>query len=151
MGKGAFDKNQAELFRQLFLSWLNCFKRDCGYKKAREYGTHVGKLIGAQYYQSLAQKFGLVEGGPKEFVEFMSAAMQGLGDKCFDIKHSVDSSEFRQSVPKFLYQHQLNSDFLILCWIEIWKGMVISHRVFMEATCEVNDEIKEFQWTIRLK
>ena len=25
------------------------------------------------------------------------------------------------------------------------------HRVFMEATCEVHDEIKEFQWTIRLK
>ena len=85
-------------------------------KKAK-YGTHVGRADRAQYYQSLAKNSALVEGVQEEFVEFMSVVMQGLGDKCFDIKHSVDSSEFRQSVPRFLYEHQLNSDFLILCWI----------------------------------
>ena len=122
-----------------------------GKEKTREYGAHVGRLIGAQYYQSLAQRFGLVEGGPREVVEFMSLIMQGLGDKCADIKHSKHSSEFRQRIPRFLHESQSTSDFLILCWIEIWKGMVMSHRVFMEVICEVHDETKEFQWTIRLK
>ena len=108
-------------------------------------------MIGAQYYQSLAKRFGLVEGGPREVIEFMSLIMQGLGNKCSDIKHSRRSSEFRQRIPEFLHKSQAKSDSLILCWIQIWKGMVMSHRVFMEATCEIHDEIKEFQWTIRLK
>ena len=134
-----------------FCHGLIALREIAGIKKAREYGVHVGRLIGAQYYQSLAKKVGLVEGGPKEVVEFMSVVMKGLGDKCFDIKHSVDSSEFRQRIPRFLYENQEDSDFLILCWIEIWKGIVISHRLFMEAVCEIHDEVKEFQWTIRLK
>ena len=150
-GKERLTKIKMNYSVNYFCHGLIALREIVGIKKAREYGTHVGKLIGAQYYQSLAQKFGLVEGGPKEFVEFMSVTTQGLGDKCFDIKHSVGSSEFRQSIPRFLYEDQLSSDFLILCWIEIWKGMVISHRVFMEATCEIHDEAKEFLWTIRLR
>ena len=150
-GKERLTKIKMNYSVNYFCHGLIALREIVGIKKAREYGTHVGKLIGAQYYQSLAQKFGLVEGGPKEFVEFMSVTTQGLGDKCFDIKHSVGASEFRQSIPRFLYEDQLSSDFLILCWIEIWKGMVISHRVFMEATCEIHDEAKEFLWTIRLR
>ena len=150
-GKERLTKIKMNYSVNYFCYGLIALREIVGIKKAREYGTHVGKLIGAQYYQSLAQKFGLVEGGPKEFVEFMFVTTQGLGDKCFDIKHSVGSSEFRQSIPRFLYEDQLSSDFLILCWIEIWKGMVISHRVFMEATCEIHDEAKEFLWTIRLR
>ena len=150
-GKERLTKIKRNYSVNYFCHGLIALKEIVGIKKAREYGTHVGNLIGAQYYQSLVQKFGLVEGGPKEFVEFMSVTTQGLSDKCFDIKHSVGSSEFRQSIPRFLYEDQLNSKFLILCWIEIWKGMVISHRVFMEATCEIHDEAKEFLWTISLR
>ena len=150
-GKERLTKIKMNYSVNYFCHGLIALREIVGIKKAREYGTHVGKLIGAQYYQSLAQKFGLVEGGPKEFVEFMSVTTQGLGDKCFDIKHSVGASEFRQSIPRFLYEDQLSSDFLILCWIEIWKGMVISNRVFMEATCEIHDEAKELLWTIRLR
>jgi len=150
-GKERLTKIKMNYSVNYFCHSLIALSEIVGIKKAREYGAHVGKLIGAQYYQSLAQKFGLIEGGPKEVVEFMSVVMQGLGDKCFDIKHFVGSSEFRQRIPRFLYEDKANSDFLLLCWIEIWQGIVISHRVFMEATCEIHDEIKEFQWTIRLK
>ena len=150
-GKERLTKTRLNYSVNYFCHGLIALCEIVGIEKTREYGTHVGRLIGAQYYQSLAKRFGLVEGGPREVVEFMSLIMQGLGNKCSDIKHSRHSSEFRQRIPEFLHKSQAKSDSLILCWIQIWKGIVMSHRVFMEATCEIHDEIKEFQWTIRLK
>ena len=123
-----------------------------GADKARKYGERVGRLIGAQYYQSLAREIGTVEGGPKEAAEFLTIMMSGLGIECSRQGEDYKVTIIRHAIPKFLQniEHQ-HSSILLQSWIEIWRGTVISCRTFMETDCEILSDTNELQWTIEVK
>ncbi|MBE66542.1 MAG: hypothetical protein CMQ30_07735 [Gammaproteobacteria bacterium] len=123
-----------------------------GIDTARKYGERVGRLIGAQYYQSLAKQIGAVEGGPKESAEFLATMMTGLSIECSIHADDHKVAVIRHSIPKFLQNsgHQ-HSDVLLQSWIEIWRGTIISCQIIMETDCEVLSEKNELRWTIRVK
>lgn len=118
-----------------------------GAERTQELAQKAARLTGLQHYPLMAEAIGAVDGGPEDAAQFLSSMMAGMGDECAVETNADGSMTITQSGLRVI--RGLDADaarLLLTTWIELWKGAVHSHRVFMDVRCEVGTG--QLTWTI---
>lgn len=118
-----------------------------GRERTLELGSLAARLTGLQQYRAMAETVGAVDGGPAEAANFLSVMFSGMGDSC-DLDRTDAGVHLTQSSLRIARGLSgTERETLLTCWIELWRGAIHSHRAFMEAEADIqNDAI---QWSIR--
>jgi hypothetical protein len=96
----------------------------------------------------MAKQIGGVDGDVIDAAQFLQAMMVGMGDKVVLTKAEDGSIRCTQSglrVVRGLESATRQS--VLACWIELWRGAVHSHRLFIDAQGEVTTD-DTLTWTI---
>ncbi len=119
-----------------------------GDDRAVELCRLAARLTGLQHYRRMAQDVGGVDGGPKEAAMFLAAMMGGMGDEISLSEAAGGEWRLRQEGLRIVRGLEgREAERLLECWIEIWRGAVASHRVFMDVQAERQGD--ELNWTVR--
>jgi len=119
-----------------------------GRDRALELAKAAARLTGLQNGRKLAEALGTGDGGPVEVAGLLSALFGGMGDETrIDGSGSDDASTVRQNGLRIVrgLTTAERAD-LLACWIELWRGVVNSHRAFMEVETAVSAD--SIEWTI---
>ena len=119
-----------------------------GRERTRELGQRAARLTGLQNYQAMAQAVGALDGGVNDAASFLSAIMSGMGDETSVERLPDGSIRIIQSglrIARDLTAEE--SEDLLACWIEIWRGTIHSHRHFIEVSGTHADG--KLNWTLR--
>lgn len=119
-----------------------------GRDRALELAKAAARLTGLQNGRRMAEALGTEDGGPDEVARLLAALFGGMGDEVrVNASESGDATTVRQSGLRILrgLTAAERAD-LLDCWTELWRGVVNSHRVFMEVETSVSAE--SIEWTI---
>lgn len=117
-----------------------------GRDRALELAKLAARLTGLQHYRRMAEAVNGQNGGPVEAAHFLAAMFEGMGDICV-IEDSPNGTCLIQREPRIVRGLSGDErDELLLCWIEIWRGAVQSHRAFMDVAATRMDDT--LLWTI---
>lgn len=89
-------------------------------------GRITGRLIGAQYYKSLAAKLGVSPGGAEGFAEFMAALAIGEGDQA-TIEVASDKAVLTRSGWRLARGWGTQPPELFEAWNGLWEGALLAH------------------------
>jgi len=118
-----------------------------GRPRALELGRLAARLTGLQQYSRMASAVGGVDGGPHDAAAFLAATFAGLGDDCRVEVGADGSVHLHQRGLRML--RGLGDDDradLLACWTELWRGMLHSHRAFMDLRVAPSGD--GLRWTI---
>ena len=103
-----------------------------GRERAIELGKKAALLIGLQHYQAAARAVDGVDGGVNCVADFLVKILEGMGDKC-SVSIDGDTASVTQQGLRVVrgMENKYKTD-VLHCWTEIWRGMVKSHRQFMD-------------------
>lgn len=119
-----------------------------GDDRAVELCKLAARLTGLQHYRRMAQDVGGVDGGPEEAARFLAAMMGGMGDEVSPPEAAGGEWRLRQEGLRIIRGLEgQEAERLLECWIEIWRGAVASHRVFMDVQAQRQGEA--LNWTVR--
>lgn len=119
-----------------------------GRERTLELGKKAARLTGLQNSRQLAQAIGTQDGGPDQAARLLAQLLAGMGD---DVSSSVSANgsavTIKQSglrVARGMTSSERED--LLACWIELWRGVVDGHRVFMNVAVAQTDD--GLEWTI---
>ena len=122
-----------------------------GREKALELAKAAARLTGLQNGRKLGELLGTADGGPDEVARLLAGMFAGMGDEA-TIGGSGDSVTIRQAglrVARGLDDAE-RAD-LLTCWIELWRGVVNSHRAFMDVDAAVGSDSIDWRISIRAR
>ena len=108
-----------------------------GRERAIALATRAARLTGLQHYPEMARAVGAVDAGPREAAEFLIALMEGMGDSCE--LEALAGGALRITQSGLRIARGLNTtdrENLLTVWVELWRGAIHSHRMFMDVRCE---------------
>ena len=121
----------------------------CGVGRDRglELGKRSARLTGLQHYPKMAEAVGAKDGGPGDAAAFLATMMAGMGDECAVSDLPNGGARVTQSGLRIVrgIEGDERAD-LLACWIELWRGAIQSHGLFMDVHCEVGADT--LVWTI---
>lgn len=120
-----------------------------GRGRALELAKHAARLTGLQQYRHMAAAVGGVDGGARDAAAWLAAMFEGMDDEC-----EVQPVAGRPAAAAIEHRglrivRGLPDDEradLLAGWIELWRGAVHSHRVFMDV--EVEPQTGGLRWVI---
>ena len=119
-----------------------------GEAKALEHGKLAARLTGLQHYRRMADTVGGVDGGSTEAADFLATMFRGMGDGVETEAAAGGAVTLRQTGLRIVRGLAgVERGNLLVCWIELWRGAVASHRQFMAVDAEVEGDT--LVWTIR--
>lgn len=120
-----------------------------GRQRAEELGKRAALLIGLQHYSVMAERVGGVDGEVMDAAQFLQAMMLGMGDEVVLNAQTDGSVLCRQTGLRVVRGLDgATRESVLTCWIELWRGAILSHRLFMDAQGEVTAE-GILNWIIR--
>lgn len=112
-----------------------------GEDRALGIGKHAARLTGLQNRARLAEVMGTQDGGPDQAGRLLSMLLEGMGDDISLLSGDHGSFTIQQQglriVRGLTGKERAN---LLACWIELWRGVVDSHRTFMNVTVTETDD-----------
>jgi len=119
-----------------------------GRDRALELGMAAARLTGLQNRRRLSEAIGTQDAGPDEAGRLLATLFQGMGDDVV-VDRSSDGRllTIKQSglrIVRGLGEDE-SSD-LLACWIELWRGVVHSHRRFMDVSVTAAED--ELVWSV---
>lgn len=119
-----------------------------GRERMLELDQRAARLIGLQNYHAMAEPIGALDGGVLDAASFLANIMAGMGDACEVSTLRDGSVQVEQSGLRITRDLPLTeTQDLLACWIEIWRGAIHSHRHFMDVRCDHSNE--KLVWTIK--
>lgn len=119
-----------------------------GALRAEELGKRAARLTGLQHYPVMAKQIGGVDGDVIDAAQFLHAMMVGMGDKVALAELENGSIRCTQSGLRVVRGlESATRESVLACWIELWRGAVHSHRLFIDAQGEVTGD-DTLTWTI---
>ena len=119
-----------------------------GRDRALELAKAAARLTGLQNGRKIADTLGTDDGGPGAVAGLLAALFGGMGDETgIDGSESGNAVTVRQTGLRIVrgLTAAERAD-LLACWIELWRGVVNSHRAFMELETAVSTD--SIEWTI---
>ena len=107
-------------------------------------GTRAARLTGLQQYSHMANSLNGIDGSIGNAAEFLTTAFEGMGDTVSrtDDTDQIILRQFPLRIIRGLEGDE--REILLACWIELWRGVLQSHREFMRLRCE--DQGNELIW-----
>lgn len=119
-----------------------------GADRATELIHRAARLTGLQFYSKLAAATGARDGGPSDAGQLLATLFQGMGDTC-TLESTGDTVTLTQTGLRIVRGLEGEErERLLAAWIELWRGVVHSHRTFMDLKAEPKGE--KLVWTITL-
>ena len=118
-----------------------------GREKGIELGKKAALLTGLQYYQTAASAVDGVDGGIEQAAHFLATILQGMGDECTLSFTDTMATVTQRGIRIVRGLETIDKIDVLECWTEIWRGMIKSHRCFMELDWKQDGE--SLIWTIR--
>ncbi len=126
-----------------------------GRDRALDLATSAARLTGLQNGRKLAEALGTEDGGPHEVAELLAAMLGGMGDEVHaEGAASTTSATIRQTGLRIVRGLSgAEREDLLTCWTELWRGVVNSHRAFMDVTATpmTDGTADGLEWTIALR
>ena len=99
-------------------------------------GKRAARLTGLQQYSHMANSLNAIDGTPDDAARFLIAALEGMGD--IIIRTDEPNQIILKQSPLRIVRGLQGSEreALLTCWIELWRGVVQSHREFMNLKVE---------------
>ncbi|MCY4190570.1 MAG: hypothetical protein OXD42_04470 [Rhodospirillaceae bacterium] len=119
-----------------------------GRDRALELGKSAARLTGLQNRRRLSETIGTEDRGSLEAARLLAAMFQGMGDKAV-VKGTRDNARVTINHGGLRIARGLTAEGrqdLIDCWIEIWRGVVQSHRTFMDVDVSQIDD--GLEWSL---
>ncbi len=111
--------------------------------------THVSDQDGIRDFRNrLSETIGTEDRGSLETARLLAAMFQGMGDEAV-VKDASDNASVTINHKGLRIVRGLTSEGrqdLIDCWIEIWRGVVQSHRTFMDLDVSQIDD--GLEWSL---
>ena len=107
-------------------------------------GKRAARLTGLQQYSHMANSLNGIDGSIGNAAEFLTTAFEGMGDT---VSRTDDTDQIiLRQVPLRIIRGLKGDEreILLACWIELWRGVLQSHREFMRLRCE--DQGTELIW-----
>ena len=107
-------------------------------------GKRAARLTGLQQYSHMANSLNGIDGSIGNAAEFLTTAFEGMGDT---VSRTDDTDQIiLRQVPLRIIRGLKGDEreILLACWIELWRGVLQSHREFMRLRCE--DQGNELIW-----
>lgn len=117
-----------------------------GKEQAMALATRAARLTGLQHYPRMGASLAAVDGGPEEAARFVASALAGMGDEV-SLSGSGDTWTILQDglrIVRGLEGEEREN--LLTCWTEVFRGLVHSHRQFMDV--ETNVSGNSITWRI---
>lgn len=111
-----------------------------GRDRALELAKRAARLTGLQHYPRMGASLGAVDGGPEDAARFLAAALAGMGDSV-TLSGGAGVWTIEQNglrVARGLPDEERAN--LLLCWIEIWRGSIHSHRQFLDVEAQTGPD-----------
>ena len=110
--------------------------RVIGLDETLRIGKRAARLTGLQQYSHMGNSLNAIDGTPDDAARFLIAALEGMGDTINRIDEP-NQIILKQSPLRIVRGLQGSErEVLLACWIELWRGMVQSHREFMNLKVE---------------
>jgi hypothetical protein len=119
-----------------------------GRERAVEIGKRAGRLTGLQNYKAMADALGCEDGDVAEAARFLGLVMEGMGDAVqVATADGGQAATVRQSGLRIVrdMDGQDRAD-MLACWIELWRGAIASHRMFMNL--DFDDKGDALHWRL---
>jgi len=111
-----------------------------GRDRALELAVHAARLTGLQHYPRMGAAMGTADGGPEDAARFIASALAGMGDDV-SLSGSGGNWTIEQNGLRIVRGLQGEErENLLTCWIEIFRGLVHSHRQFMDVEAAIGDD-----------
>ena len=127
---------------------LSALSEVIGVQTATEIASRSARLIGLQYYQSLAQRIGAKDGSPEDAAKFLATLFVGMGDEAAvlsaDAKHAVVVQRGMRIARGLEKTHGAQ---VMAVWGELWRGAVRSHSLLMDLDNSANPD-GSHEWRI---
>ena len=121
-----------------------------GAERAQALAQRSARLIGLQHYPVMAGQVGAVDGGVPDVSAVLRVMMRGMGDEC-SVAAQADCSVLvlHRGLRVLRGLDGASRQNLLASWIELWRGAIHSHRIFMELEATVDGaEPETLRWTI---
>ncbi len=118
-----------------------------GRERAVELAKRAALLIGLQHYQVAARSIEGIDGGVEDAAAFLAKILSGMGDDCSVAIEGEEAVVTQDGLRIIRGLENEEKNDVLECWIEIWRGMIKSHRRFMEMDWKNEDE--RLIWTIK--
>jgi hypothetical protein len=119
-----------------------------GRDRALDLGKSSARLTGLQNWRRMSEAIGTKDGGPEQAAHLLSELFQGMGDDASI--HSTDDNTVaivRQSGLRIVRGLTAEErEYVLVCWIELWRGVVHAHRAFMDVTA--SPTTTGLEWTL---
>ena len=107
-------------------------------------GKRAARLTGLQQYLHMANSLDGIDGSLNDAAEFLITALEGMGDN-ISRTNETDQIILRQSPLRIIRGLEGEErEVLLTCWVELWRGLIQSHREFMRLRFE--DKGSELIW-----
>ncbi|MEL7041881.1 MAG: hypothetical protein AAGL90_10170 [Pseudomonadota bacterium] len=120
---------------------LSALQDTIGRDKALAHAKRAARLIGLQNYAAMAQAIDAVDGTVADAAAFLTAMLAGMGDDCDTAELRPGQYRIRQTGLRIVrdLSSPLRED-LLAAWIELWRGALHAHRIFLKVECQVGQD-----------
>ncbi|MEL7110787.1 MAG: hypothetical protein AAGL99_16110 [Pseudomonadota bacterium] len=119
-----------------------------GQERALAHACRATRLTGLQNYAALAEAVGAIDGGPEAAAEFLEMMFAGMGDDCERFRDEDGTQRIVQTGLRIVRGLSgAHRDDLLMCWTELWRGAVHSHRAFIQMECDIAED--KLTWALR--
>ena len=119
-----------------------------GQTRALELGKKAALLTGLQQYQHMADALGCTDGDVADAGHFLATVLEGMGDEVeCTVSNERRLATVRQRGLRIVRgMAGADRDNMLSCWVELWRGAVNSHRMFMDV--DVVDSGDSLTWRV---